>query len=172
MTEKKMLDIIILILMVVCALLTVMASDLLKSAIGLAAVSAVLAIIMFHLAAPLAAVFELSVCAGLITVVFISVISLTRPGGKDTAVDKKRWGRYIVMPLLILVAVTAVFMIKYPALSAGQAELTALLTPTAGEDMRQVLWSERSLDLFGQVAVLLTGIFGVVVLFKERKKQK
>ena len=40
-------------------------------------------LILFLLKSPLAAVFELSVCAGLITVIFISVISLTNPLSQD-----------------------------------------------------------------------------------------
>jgi hypothetical protein len=36
--------------------------------------------------------------------------------------------------------------------------------------VREVLWMERHLDLFGQIAVLLAGAFGVVVLFKHRSK--
>lgn len=160
------LDIAILILMVVGALWAVMTADLLKSAIGLAVTSAILAIIMFQLTAPLAAVFELSVCAGLITVVFISVISLTRPGVEKTGNEKKRFGRYILLPLLVLIAGIALAMIKYPP------ELSSLLPPSSETDMRRVLWEQRSLDLFGQIVVLLAGIFGVVVLFKERKKKE
>jgi len=158
------LDIVILILMVVGALWTVMAADLLKSAIGLAVTSAILAVIMFRFTAPLAAVFELSVCAGLITVVFISVISLTRPGAEKTGQAAKRFGRYILLPLIVLIAGLALFMIKYPS------DLS--LAKSAATDMRSVLWGERTLDLFGQVVVLLAGIFGVVVLFKERKKKE
>ena len=66
-------------LLVLFALFTVLIKNLLKAVISLAAASASLTIIMFMLNAPLAAVFELSVCAGLITVIFISVISLTKP---------------------------------------------------------------------------------------------
>jgi NADH-quinone oxidoreductase subunit J len=160
------LDIAILILMVVCALWAVMAADLLKSAIGLAVTSAILAVIMFRLTAPLAAVFELSVCAGLITVVFISIISLTRPGVEKSGNAKKRFGRYILLPLVVLIAGIALFMIKY------QPDLSSLLPQSPETDMRRVLWGQRQLDLFGQVVVLLAGIFGVVVLFKERGKSE
>lgn len=158
------LDIVILVLMVVGALWTVMAADLLKSAIGLAVTSAILAVIMFRFTAPLAAVFELSVCAGLITVVFISVISLTRPGVEKTGRAARRFGRYILLPLIVLLAGMALFMIKYPS--------DLISAKSAAADMRSVLWGERTLDLFGQVVVLLAGIFGVVVLFKERKKKE
>jgi len=158
-------DIVILALMVIGALWTVMAADLLKSAIGLALASAILAVIMFRLTAPLAAVFELSVCAGLITVIFISVISLTRRGTADAGQAARRFSRY-VWPLIILTAGIALIMIKYiPDLNLLPAQAPEM-------DMRRVLWGQRSLDLFGQVVVLLAGIFGVVVLFKARAKSK
>ena len=70
------LEILILILLVVAALWTVMTRSLLRSAIGLALTSAILTLAIFRMNASLAAVFELSVCAGLIPVLFISVISL------------------------------------------------------------------------------------------------
>lgn len=157
------LEIVILVLMG-CALWTVWAADLLKSAIGLAVTSVVLAIIMFRMAAPLAAVFELSVCAGLITVVFISVISLTRPGTKTASVEKRNRLSYIFLPAVIMSAGLVFALLKY------HPEISSLLTQAPAGDMRRVLWGERQLDLFGQVVVLLAGIFGVVVLFKERGK--
>jgi hypothetical protein len=32
-----------------------------------------------------------------------------------------------------------------------------------------VLWDSRQTDLIGQIIVIFTGVFGVIVLFKERK---
>ena len=162
------LDVIMLVLMVAGAFWAVMASNLLKAAIGLAVTSAILAIIMFRLDAPLAAVFELSVCAGLITVVFISVISLTRPpvgteGGEEKT---KILRRFALLPLLVLIAAVALGMLNF------NPDFSSLLAQSPEGDMRLVLWGQRQLDLFGQVVVLLTGIFGVVVLFKERGRKE
>ena len=158
------LDIVMLILMVAAALWAVMAPNLLKAAIGLAVTSAILAIIMFRLDAQLAAVFELSVCAGLITVVFISVISLTRPpvGTEDGKGKVKILRRFALLPLVVLIAAVALGMLDF------NPDFSSLLAQSPEGDMRLVLWGRRQLDLFGQVVVLLTGIFGVVVLFKER----
>jgi len=58
-------DVILLTLLVLAALWTVMSSRIVRAAVGLAITSVILSIIMFHLKSPLAAVFELSVCAGL-----------------------------------------------------------------------------------------------------------
>ncbi len=69
---------LLLALIAAAALWTVQA-NILRAVIGLAVVSVLLTVLMFQMGAPLAGVFELSVCAGLITVVFVSTISLTRP---------------------------------------------------------------------------------------------
>ena len=42
--------------------------------------------------------------------------------------------------------------------------------PDGGGDVRTVLWNVRQLDLFGQILILLAGVFGVLVLFKREEK--
>ena len=64
-----------LIVIAICAVLAVHLRDILRAAIALAVLSVVLAAIFFKLGAPYAGAFELSVCAGLITVLFIAAIS-------------------------------------------------------------------------------------------------
>lgn len=68
-----------LVIIVVCAVLAVHLRDLLRAAIALAVLSVALAAIFFRLGAPYAGAFELSVCAGLITVLFIAAISSVAP---------------------------------------------------------------------------------------------
>ncbi len=70
-------SILILIVLVLAALTTVMTARLLGAIIGLAVTSAMVSIVLFRLHAPLAAVFELSVGAGLIPAIFLSVIGMT-----------------------------------------------------------------------------------------------
>lgn len=64
-------------LVVVLAILAIHLRDLLKGALALAVMSAILAAMFYRLGAPWAAMFELSVCAGFITVLFLAVIALT-----------------------------------------------------------------------------------------------
>jgi len=145
------------------SLWAVMATRLLYSALGLALASVTLAIIMFRMASPLAAVIELSVCAGLITAIFISVISLVKHSTKEEieARSKVRWKKYIWLPILtvilgvILAVVVKPHAIPMPAISAEP-------------DVRGVFWHLRQADLFGQILLVLVGAFGIVVLFKSR----
>jgi NADH-quinone oxidoreductase subunit J len=158
------MTIILLAALLVAGILTVMISDLLLAAIGLAVSSAILTLILFHLGGPLAAVFELSVCAGLITVVFIATISLT----KADSCEDKRWEklrilkRFVFLPLLLAIVGWRL------AVAGIHAERIA--PPVSGEveGVRQVLWSMRRLDLLGQILIILAGVFGVVVLFKGK----
>jgi len=160
------IDTILLIAMVAAAMWTVMTRSLLKSTIGLALTSAIITIIMFRLNSPFAAVFELSVCTGLITAVFISTISLVKPLTHKEIVklSKDRIKRFWYLPVIIIAAGIALIYSKIqmpPFLSAGVDEGNA----------RDVLWNSRQLDLFGQIVVLLAGVFGIVILFKETKKK-
>lgn len=160
------IDIAVLFLMALSALWTVMTRSLLRSAIGLALTSAMLTILMFRLHAPLAAVFELSVCSGLISVVFIATISLTQPMSQEKVLQhmKDRLERFWYLPiLLVLTGIVLSFLnLKFNLI---------LPAPEIEKDPRIVLWNQRPLDLLGQIIMLLTGAFGIVILFREAKKK-
>ena len=71
-------SILLVIVAIVCAILAVRFKELLFAAISLAVLSVTISVMFFQLNAAYAGVFELSVCAGLITALFVSVITLTR----------------------------------------------------------------------------------------------
>ncbi len=77
MEAIQVLDWVALGLVVVLALLAIHLRDVLKGALALAVMSAILAALFYRFGAPWASVFELSVCAGFITVLFLAVIALT-----------------------------------------------------------------------------------------------
>lgn len=161
------MDKIILIAMVLAALWTVMTRSLLKAALGLAVTSAILTILIFRLNSPLAAVFELSVCAGLITAIFISAISLMKPlTHKETIeLSRQRIKRYWYLPVIMIMVGIALIFIKLPMdFKMPQAPFTA-------EDVRNVMWNLRQFDLLGQIFIILAGVFGIVLLFKEKNNK-
>jgi NADH-quinone oxidoreductase subunit J len=160
-----MLNLILLILLVLVALWTALTPLLLRSAIGLALTSVLLTVIMFRFNAPYAAAFELSVCAGLIPVIFISVISLTHrlPLKEFLKRREDRIRRFWPLPLLLLAVAAVLCFVRVPLnLSLPWTELVS--------DVRVVLWQYRRIYLFGQIMVLLAGVFGVLVLFRGREK--
>jgi NADH-quinone oxidoreductase subunit J len=154
---------ILLGVLVVSSALTAMIRNVLKAVIALAVVSAVLSIIMYLLGAPLAAVFELSVCAGLVTAIFASTISLTESQSEDQQMRRKRLTKYIFMPIVVVVVVGILFIFQ-PSL-----DFTFAPAPASDITVQDAIWHNRSLDIAGQIIVILAGVFGVVTLFKERK---
>jgi len=163
-----MLDIVLLMVMVIAAVWSVMARSLLKAAIGLAIVSVIITIFMFKFNASLAGVFELSVCTGLITVIFLSTIGLTKPMTHKQILEfsKDRARRYGLLPVLVVLA---------GSLAIGLLNVPfgfTLVQKASQADVRTVLWNLRHLDLFGQIIILLAGGFGAVILFKEIKEDE
>ena len=71
------MNLILLTALVLSAAGAVLLKDLLKAGICLGILSILLSRLFFEMNSPYAAVFELSVCAGLITVMFSTVVSMT-----------------------------------------------------------------------------------------------
>lgn len=155
----------LLIILIIAALMVVFSSRLLLAAISLALTSIVVTLLMFKLNSPIAAVFELSICAGLITVIFITTISFVKPVEEENLVEnrKRRIKKYVALPIiLVVVGIVTKFVIKPLSLS-----LPAVMQDT---NVANVLWNLRQVDLLGQAIILLVGVFGIVVLFKEGQK--
>jgi NADH-quinone oxidoreductase subunit J len=152
----------LLIGLVLFAVLAILLQDLLKSAISLAVASLLLGIIFFRMGASYAGVFEISVVAGLITVLFILTIALTNAG---EVVRESRLAN-LIFPLFF-----AVFIIIDALVMKGLLQKIPAL-PSAPESgaFGDVLWKGRTLDLVGQIAVILAGVFSVLALFRKRDK--
>ncbi len=75
------------------SLLAIRAKNLIVAASVLGLGSAALAMMLFMLDAPYAAGFELSVGAGLVSVLFIVAISLTMTVGQTNPFSRWRWGK-------------------------------------------------------------------------------
>ena len=83
METMSLVNIVLISSTAILFLLATELKKLINACIMLGAGSAVLACVFFIAGAPFAAVFELVVGAGLITVLFISAISMTKPGGGE-----------------------------------------------------------------------------------------
>ena len=152
-------------ILLLCGLLlfsifAVLAKDLLKSAISLAVASLLLGIIFFRMNAPYAGVFEISVVAGLITVLFMLTIALTKQEGdvRESKLVKTIFPLFFIVFALIDALVMKGILARIPTLEA------AAEAGTFGE----ILWKERSFDLIGQLAVILAGVLAVLALFRKR----
>jgi len=169
LTENIAVWALLLASLVVSAACTIMIKNLIKAAISLAVASAILTVAMFLMGATLAAVIELSVCAGLITAVFVSTISMTKPAtDAEQAMLSRKWLKRVIFLPFILAGVGIGVWLLWPSLpldlsgSATGADISA----------RAVLWDSRQIDILGQILVVLAGVFGVVVLFRRKAVKK
>jgi NADH-quinone oxidoreductase subunit J len=154
------LQIALLVGLVLFSVLAIVAKDLIKAAIALAVASLFLGIVFFRLGAPYAGVFEISVVAGLITVLFILTIALTKAEGdvRESKLARTAFPLFFVVFALVDALVMKGLLQKVPVLEAA-----------AGSGaFRDVLWKERTFDLVGQIAVILAGVFSVLALLRKR----
>ncbi len=153
-----MLYILIVAAALICALQAITASRLLISAIWLAAASAMVSILLYMLGAAEVAVIELSVGAGLVTVLFVFAINITGDeeiSAKAVIPDPIAWGMTLI-PLILL------GMLNLPAFDLP-------LLSTEGSEFAITLWQDRSPDLFLQVVLIFAGILGILGLLAEQK---
>lgn len=154
-------SILILVGLVAAALITVMTARLLVAIIGLAATSAIVSIVLFRMNAPLAAVFELSVGAGLIPAIFLSVIGMTQRLTPEAVSLRRQEHRRLYWALPVIVILVGV------ALTQVHLVLPISTAAPIGPDVKTVMWDLRRMDLLGQIMILLGGSFAMVVLVKE-----
>jgi NADH-quinone oxidoreductase subunit J len=152
-------------LMLVSGVLAVMFNSLIKSAIALAAASISLGIVLFELGAVWAALFEISVCSGLVTVIFVSAISLSNAEKKDIARQYEDKSRMKLLPFLLIAA--GIGLVLAAALAGGL--LPPVRPSSSAIDFREIFWNYRQADIWGQIIVVLAGATAVVVLFREKE---
>lgn len=152
-----MLYILILAGTVVCAIGAIAARRLLTSALWLAGASALVALFMYLLGAHEVAVIELSVGAGLVTILFVFAINIA---GEEPLQLKPLLPRPLAWGI-ILVAL----------LLFGWVTIPNLLNITPGESggtFVQVLWQDRQMDVLLQILLIFAGVMGVIGLLSDQ----
>ena len=144
---------------VVFAILSIRSKRLITSALWLAGVSALLSVVFYLFGAHLVAVVELSVGAGLVTVLFAFAISVAG----DDAIDMRP---VITQPLSIGMAVLFVLVLGF---YASHAAYSPVSTPALENSLGEVLWQERGLDMLVQVVLIFSGVLGLLGLLAEVK---
>lgn len=152
-----MLFAVLSVAVVLFALLAIRAKRLLASALWLAGVSALLAILLYQLGTQQVAVIELSVGAGLVTVLFVFAIGV--------AGDDQMEGRAVLPKQLAwLLAVAAVALLGLLAWPLSQIE-----PPPVEASVRAVFWQDRGLDAVVQVVLIFSGVLGLLGLLAEAR---
>jgi len=139
-----------------CAYRAMISKQLLPSTLYLACVSAMVSVMLYMLGAHEVAVIELSVGAGLVTVLLVYALSVIGDVTYDpTSIIPKPIALALVGATVIIVAWMA-----YPLIAQ----------PPAGGDvlLADVLWQHRALDVWVQVALIFSGVMGVLGLLSEK----
>jgi uncharacterized MnhB-related membrane protein len=144
------------------AILAISTKRLLISAIWLALTSAMVALMIYMLGAPQLAVIELSVGAGLVTVLFVFAINIS---GEEVFDLKSILPKPLVWAFVSVAVLLALFLILH---SMGFAKFPQQTSSTVAG----ILWDDRYLDFLLQIALIFSGVLGVIGLLSHAKADK
>jgi len=139
-----------------CAYRATVSKRILSSALYLACISALTSVVLFMLGATQVAVMELSVGAGLVTVLMVYALSVV---GEDALDPISVIPKPLAFGLVGAVVILLGWMI-FPAIQS-----TSLM---GSVDLASVLWGQRVLDVWIQIVLIFSGVMGVLGLLSER----
>ena len=139
-----------------CAYRATVSKRILSSTLYLACISALTSVVIFMLGATQVAVMELSVGAGLVTVLMVYALSVV---GEDALDPTSIISKPLALGLVGAVTILLGWMV-YPAIQVTIA--------TGDVDLASVLWQSRVLDVWIQIVLIFSGVMGVLGLLSER----
>ncbi|MBK8985719.1 MAG: hypothetical protein IPM39_06500 [Chloroflexi bacterium] len=150
-------ELILVIAVVLCAFQALRTRQLLVAAIWLACSSAFVAALLYALGAHEVAVIELSVGAGLVTILFVFGITIA---GEDAM----EMGRLVPWALGGGLALAFIGLVGWFVLPLKDAA-TAVTEPT----FSTMLWENRGLDMLVQIGLIFAGVMGILGILAERE---
>jgi len=139
-----------------CAYRAMLSQRLLSSILYLACVSASVSVILYLLGAQQVAVIELSVGAGLVTVLLVYALSVVGDDAQDLL-------SVIPKPLALGVVALAAGLVVFMLYPLGEAAVNG-----SSLSLTVMLWQQRVLDVWIQIALIFSGVLGVLGLLSER----
>ena len=153
-------DAVFLLGAVFCAYRAIVAKRILSATIYLACVSALVSAVIYLLGAAQVAVMELSVGAGLVTVMLVYALSVVGDDALDPAsVIPKSLAFGAVGTVVLLLG-----MMVFPAVQINVVQGSSTLAVA--------LWQNRVLDVWIQIALIFSGVMGVLGLLSEQTSSK
>ncbi|HNY19034.1 MAG TPA: hypothetical protein PLQ28_00700 [Flexilinea sp.] len=127
---------------------------LLNAALWLAGTSCLTSILVYILGSPGLAVIELSVGAGLVTVLFVFAISIIGDEKITSDVFVPHW-------LAISISVVSFGMLAYFLIAQHMPSAQSVTTSPIFSDL---FWEGRKIDIYLQGALFISGILGILLL--------
>ena len=147
---------VFLLASVFCAYRAIVAKRILSATIYLACISALVSAVLYLLGAAQVAVMELSVGAGLVTVLLVYAVSVVGDDALDPA-------SVIPKPLAFALVGMVTILMGWMALPAIQQTVHI-----SSVDLVSVLWQNRVLDVWIQIVLIFSGVMGVLGLLSEQ----
>ncbi|MBN2258485.1 MAG: hypothetical protein JW704_11830 [Anaerolineaceae bacterium] len=139
-----------------CAVQSIRSGRLLTSAIWLAGVSALSALVMYLLGAHQVAVIELSVGAGLVTVLFVFAINIS---GEEVFKPARMVPGWLAASIAL---VAAALLIRFTFQPQPLSDGSGILLPFS-----MMLWEVRGIDIILQGLVTFAGVLVVLGLMAD-----
>jgi len=145
-----------------CAVMVMRAARLLRAALWLAIVSLCVSLILYALGAPQVAALELSIGAGLVTVLIVLAISIAGDDALSAPPVVPRWTALGLTAAALLAFAAAV--LPPAAIDIAQAPAQDSAVPLT---FGAVLWQARLPDILLQVALMFVGLLTVLGLLAD-----
>jgi uncharacterized MnhB-related membrane protein len=151
---------ILVIAILICAFRAMRAALLINVTIWLAGTSALTAVLIYMLGAPAVAVIELSVGAGLVTVLFVFSFSIT---GEITTDERTLLPRGLVW-VMVIALVGLLSWLLLPLRGETILQIRTGLPAVSEPDFGAMLWQQRGLDVLVQMVLIFAGVMGLLGL--------
>jgi uncharacterized MnhB-related membrane protein len=143
---------------VLCAVQSMRARRMINAALWLACASALLSVIFYLSGGREVAVIELSVGAGLVTILFVFAINIA---GDTPAEDRSIPPKAVIVGLPLANLILLAWLLK-PLASLPSVEGVEPLFSV-------VMWQGRGLDVLVQIVLIFAGVLGLIGLLAEAK---
>ena len=145
---------------IICAYRAIVSKRILSATIYLACISALVSAVLYLLGAAQVAVMELSVGAGLVTVLLVYAVSVVGDDALDPASVIPKPLAFVLVGLVTVLLGLMAFPTTQKTIESSSVALAV------------ALWQDRVLDVWIQIALIFSGVLGVLGLLSEKTPGK
>ncbi len=147
----------------VCGLQAIQSKKLSHSALWLALTSGLVSLLIYLLGAPQIAVIELSVGAGVVTILLVFAINI---------VGDQQEAKKPLVPKAIAILVVFGIMILISSTLIPIKDHSISVPKTVSLSLSEMMWQDRFLDTLLQIILIFTCVLGTLILMEDRNKSK